>query len=57
MSDLERVASIVGVFLIGVSAYLIASDRAARSETRRRSEPVEKLEAELRDAWAGYHNR
>ena len=57
MSHLERVASILGVLLIGVSAYLMASDRAARSETGRRSEEVEKLEANLREAWAGYHNR
>lgn len=57
LNHLERIASIVGVLLIGVSAYLMASDRAARSETRRRSEPVEKLEADLREAWAGYHNR
>lgn len=57
MTHLERVASIVGVLLIGVSAYLMASDRAARSEARGSSEPVEKLESELREAWAGYHNR
>ncbi len=57
VSHLERVASIVGVLLIGVSAYLMASDRAARSAAGRRSEPVEKLEADLREAWAGYHNR
>ncbi len=57
MNHLERVASILGALLIGVSAYLVASDRAARSEKRGRSEPVEKLEAELREAWAGYHNR
>jgi len=57
VSHLERVASILGVLLIGVSAYLMASDRAARSETGRRSEEVEKLEANLREAWAGYHNR
>ena len=57
VTHLERVASIVGVLLIGVSAYLMASDRAARSERDARSEPVEKLGAELREAWAGYHNR
>lgn len=57
MNHLERVASIVGVLLIGISAYLMASDRVARPETRRRSQPVEKLEADLREAWAGYHNR
>jgi hypothetical protein len=57
VNHLERVASIVGALLIGVSAYLMASDRAARSEARRRVEPVEKLGAELQEAWAAYHNR
>ena len=57
VNHLERVASIVGALLIGVSAYLMASDRSARHGVRRRSEPVEKLEAELREAWAEYHNR
>lgn len=57
MSHLERVASILGALLIGVSAYLMASDRAAREDMRRRSRPVEELEANLRQAWAGYHNR
>jgi hypothetical protein len=57
VNHLERVASILGVLLLGASAYLIASDRDARSEPRRREEPVEKLEADLREAWAGYHNR
>jgi hypothetical protein len=57
VNHLERVASILGALLIGVSAYLMASDRAARSETRRQPEPVEKLGAELQEAWASYHNR
>jgi len=57
LSHFERVASILGVLLIGVSAYLVASDRAAREQMRRNSRPVEDLEADLREAWAGYHNR
>ena len=57
VNHLERVASILGALLIGVSAYLVASDRAARENTRRGSRPVEELEQNLREAWAGYHNR
>jgi len=57
VNHLERVASILGAFLIGVSAYLMVSDRAAREEIRRRSRPVEELEANLRQAWAPYHHR
>lgn len=57
MNHLERVASIVGTLLIGISAYLLVSDRTARENERRRSKPIEKLEADLREAWAGYHNR
>jgi hypothetical protein len=58
VNHLERVASILGALLIGVSAYLMASDRAAaRADMRRRSRRVEELEADLRNAWAGYHNR
>ena len=57
VTHLERVASILGALLIGVSAYMMASNRAAREDVRRRSRPVEDLEADLRSAWAGYHNR
>jgi len=57
VNHLERVASILGALLIGVSAYLMASDRAARDEMRRRSRPVEELGTDLQKAWAGYHNR
>lgn len=57
MNHLERVASILGALLIGVSAYLIASDRVAREDMRRRSRPVDELGEDLRKAWAGYHNR
>ncbi len=62
VSHLERVASIVGTILIGTSAYLIISDRQERerrSALRRAQEslPVEELAEELKQAWAGYHNR
>ncbi|MFL6447292.1 MAG: hypothetical protein ACJ746_06330 [Bryobacteraceae bacterium] len=57
MNHLERVASILGALLIGVSAYLMASDRAAREDMRRRSRPVEELGEDLKKAWSGYHNR
>ena len=62
MSHLERVASIVGTILIGTAAYLVISDRRD-NENRRRSNrgeqehPVEELADELKQAWAGYHNR
>ena len=62
MSHLERVACIIGTILIGTAAYLIISDRQrneSRSASRRgeREHPVEELAEELKQAWAGYHNR
>lgn len=57
VNHLERVASIIGTLLIGVSAYLMISDRAAREDDEDGEKPVEELEADLRDAWAAYHNR
>lgn len=56
MSHLQRVASIVGTLLVGVTAYLIVSDRSA-ARRRRTQPPVEELADELKHAWAGYHNR
>ncbi len=62
MSHLERAAAIVGAILIGTAAYLIVSDRrnnGSRSGSKRRNDehPVEELAEELKQAWAGYHNR
>ena len=58
MTHLGRVASILGTLLIGISAYLIVSDRAAGSARRRGAQPpVEELAKELKHAWSGYHNR
>ncbi len=64
MSHLERVASIIGTILMGTAAYIIISDRqedrSAGSRNRRRwqqEHPVEELAEELKQAWAGYHNR
>ncbi len=55
MSHLQRVASILGTLLLGISAYMIVSDRAARA--RRAEPPVEELAEELKHAWEGYHSR
>jgi hypothetical protein len=61
MSNLERAASIIGALLLGTAGYLIISDRqrsAGNQSTRRQQEqPVEELAEELKQAWAGYHNR
>lgn len=58
MKHLERVASILGALLVGISAYIIVSERTAQSRARRgRHVPVEELADELKHAWAGYHNR
>jgi len=58
VSHLQRVASIVGTLLIGVAAYLIVLDRTGVERARREAElPVEELADELKQAWAGYHNR
>ena len=62
MSHLERVASIVGTILIGTAAYLVISDRQSResrsaSRKGEQDHPVEELADELKQAWAGYHNR
>lgn len=56
MSHLQRVASIVGTLLVGITAYLIVSDRAA-SARRRAQPPVQELAEELKHAWEGYHTR
>ena len=66
MSHLERVACIVGTALIGTAAYLVISDRRAkqsrsvgndRNSRGEQEHPVEELAEELKQAWAGYHNR
>ena len=62
MSHLERAASIIGTILIGTAAYLIIADRQRnqiRSASRKgeQEHPVEELADELKQAWAGYHNR
>lgn len=56
VSDLNRVAAILGTLLVGVAAYLIVTERAERSG-RRGQPPVEDLAEELKHAWEGYHNR
>jgi hypothetical protein len=56
MSDLERVASIVGGLLVGIAAYVMISSRKT-ARPRRNQAPVEELAGELKQAWAAYHNR
>lgn len=58
MSHLHRLATIVGTLLVGVSAYLIVSERSSSVRTRGRNQPpVEELASTLKGAWAPYHNR
>jgi hypothetical protein len=53
---LERISFIVGTLLIGITAFLVVSERQARNQQRRGNpQPVEKLAEDLKQAWAGYH--
>lgn len=56
VNHLERIASIMGTLLLGISAYLFVSDQKARESRRARTRSVEDLEAKLKQAWAPYHN-
>lgn len=55
MTHFERLSYILGATLLGVAAVLIRQGRTARK--RQQPVPVEKLADNLRQAWAGYHNR
>ena len=58
MNHLEKVGYILGTLLVGVSAYLVVSNKKAEARARRRnSPPVEELAHTLQEAWSGYHNR
>lgn len=52
MTHLERVSSILGAILVGMAAWMIISDR--RSAFRAHP-PVDKLAADLQQAWADRH--
>lgn len=56
MTHLERAASIIGALLVGIAAYLVVTERKL-NRSRRNQPPVEELAQELKQAWAGYHNR
>ncbi|MBV9404071.1 MAG: hypothetical protein JO211_01925 [Acidobacteriaceae bacterium] len=57
MNHLERVSSIVGTLLIGIAAFLIVSERGVHRARHSKQPPVGELAEELKQAWAGYHNR
>jgi hypothetical protein len=57
MSHLQKLAYILGSMLVGVSTYLIVSNRREAGRIRRRnSPPVEELAHNLQEAWSS-HNR
>ncbi|MBV9760306.1 MAG: hypothetical protein JO340_07080 [Acidobacteriaceae bacterium] len=51
MNHLERVSSLLGALLVGLSAWIIVSNRRSRAS----HPPVDKLADDLRRAWAGHH--
>ena len=55
VSHFERLSLILGATLLGIAAVLIRQGR--NPGARKESVPVEKLADNLREAWAGYHNR
>jgi hypothetical protein len=59
VSHFQRVSCVLGTLLVGVSAFLIFSERRSVSESRRHpnTPPVEDLAQALQEAWSGYHNR
>ena len=57
MSHLQRVASILGTVLLGMAAYLVISENRENRGRRSGQPPVEELAEELKQAWAGHHNR
>lgn len=57
MSHLQKLGYILGSLLVGVSTYLIISDKAAARSRRRNTPPVTELAHNLQEAWSVYHNR
>lgn len=54
MNHLERVSSLLGAILVAAAAWIIVSERRT-ARGRASHAPVEKLAADLKHAWAGYH--
>lgn len=58
MSHLQRVAAILGTLLVGIAAFLIASERSGHERSRRmKHPPVDELADDLKQAWAEHHHR
>jgi hypothetical protein len=55
MSHLQRVSWILGAVLLGACALVLRSRETANPNRRTDRPPVDKLAADLQQAWVGHH--